>query len=294
MVRSIRERKNVKMKKRLFAIFMCVCLCCALGITALADIIWVPENNFADTHTDEMETVVRYYYANGAQGYVTVSDEPDGSAQSNITNGEKLYVSLKYTSESGEEWGLVELEKGDDTITGWAKFTDMLLVYDFQSFREDHESEFEHPGDMCGLEIGKEYVLWAYPDSGILKDTVTFDEDWEFQFDDTYTDPDGRLWGYVGYYYGGRNGWICIDDPESKSIPGQEIYTGELIPASGSESASTGDSGEPASGSSSAQKVKTGGISYTVALIAGVVIIAAAVIIALVIKRRKSSDTKAK
>ena len=268
----------MKKTRRFAAVMLCLCLCCALSVSALADVIWVPENDFYNAHYDEMTNVVRHYYTNGALGYVTVQAKPGGAAIVNIPNGEKLYVSVSYTAQNGENWGLVEVDGNgasvDETVTGWVKMSDMLLVYDSQAFYEDHRDELQHPGDMCGLEYGKEYVLWAYPDSGVVTGTVTFDESWEFQFKDTYTDPDGRLWGYVGYYYGHVEAWICIDDPESETIPGQEIMTGELIPAK------------------DAPEVRSGAVSpYVTAAVAGAVIVAAAVIIAVVLRSKKRRES---
>ena len=32
-------------------------------------------------------------------------------------------------------------------------------------------------------------------------------------FSTLYTDGNGLRWGYVGYYMGRRDSWVCLDDP---------------------------------------------------------------------------------
>jgi hypothetical protein len=34
-----------------------------------------------------------------------------------------------------------------------------------------------------------------------------------------YTDPQGRVWGFIGYLYGHRNIWVCLSDPLNSDIP---------------------------------------------------------------------------
>ena len=37
-------------------------------------------------------------------------------------------------------------------------------------------------------------------------------------FSTLYTDGNGQRWGYVGYYMGRRNGWVCLDDPLNEQL----------------------------------------------------------------------------
>ena len=37
-----------------------------------------------------------------------------------------------------------------------------------------------------------------------------------------FTDPAGRTWGEIGYFYGIRNCWVCIDDPYNGALPPDE------------------------------------------------------------------------
>ena len=34
-----------------------------------------------------------------------------------------------------------------------------------------------------------------------------------------FTDDEGRDWGYVSYFYGFRDFWVCLNDPSNPNIP---------------------------------------------------------------------------
>ncbi|NLO41398.1 MAG: hypothetical protein GX115_18280 [Ruminiclostridium sp.] len=46
----------------------------------------------------------------------------------------------------------------------------------------------------------------------------------------SYTDKDGRLWGYVSYFRA-QDGWLCMSDPGNDKIPvNEEDLAGAVMP----------------------------------------------------------------
>jgi hypothetical protein len=41
-------------------------------------------------------------------------------------------------------------------------------------------------------------------------------------FNTVYEDPEGRRWGYISYFYGYRDFWICLTAPDDASLGGGE------------------------------------------------------------------------
>jgi hypothetical protein len=39
-----------------------------------------------------------------------------------------------------------------------------------------------------------------------------------FSINEIYTDKNDREWGYIGYYCGVRNCWVCISDPAGSTL----------------------------------------------------------------------------
>ena len=56
--------------------------CCALALAlslaapARADSLWEPNNSFYERHADECQYLGRSFYANGAEGYITLWGRP--------------------------------------------------------------------------------------------------------------------------------------------------------------------------------------------------------------------------
>ncbi len=211
-------------------VFLCMVF---LASTALADVLWEPNDNFYRVKREECEILGRSFTANGYDGKVVVWKEPGSSTQAGeVPNGSEFFVSFTYTDSKGNVWGVVQYTydpqsgtvtkdyRGDGATNGWVLMTDLSLVYDYISFDEEHKEEFSpFAGAYDELLNTKEIIFWSYPGSGevvYVEDQITED----FSFDYTYTDAAGRQWGYVNYYRGGpRDFWICIDDPANQDLP---------------------------------------------------------------------------
>ena len=220
------------MKLRIFTRIVLVLLLAVLtGVTALADVIWEPNDSFYHREFEDCTYNGRSYTANGPDGTVAVLKEPGSkTAVASVSNGSVLYVSFTYADKAGDVWGVVAFTLDaagnaapsytGDSLTGWLRMKDMELVYDYISFSEDHQKEFTpYTGTYEEFRVSGELVFWTYPGSGVV---AARDEapspDQNFNLDVTYTDADGRQWGFVSYFYGLKNVWICISDPTGAAL----------------------------------------------------------------------------
>jgi len=219
------------MKLNHFSVLLLFILAMLMVCTvANSDVIWEPNDEFYKNKYEDCEYIGRSYTAKSADGSVTVWKEPGSRKEvDTIKNGSALYVSFKYTDKSGATWGVVQFEYDDagnvkaaytnNAHTGWIMMAELALVYDYRSFNEEHESEYQpYSGDYKAFMNGDEIVFWSYPRSGVITRTESnIDENFSISY--TYTDSERRQWGFISYYYGIRNSWVCISDPISKTIP---------------------------------------------------------------------------
>lgn len=217
--------------KRIFIAVLCACLLSVVFLPAKvhADVVVELNDSFWKKHQDDCDYIFRRYTVNGREGYAVVWESPVSSKQEEIlVNGTELYSNWHYTDSKGEVWCTVNGEEYDN-VKGWIKTSECLAVPDHISFREAYEQEFvgydssyDHAFD--GLD---KVTLWAYPCSGIVEadhiDAAWFRDDTTPGkiFDTCWRDPQGRLWAFVGYCYGIRNTWICLDDPSATELDGE-------------------------------------------------------------------------
>lgn len=261
----------------------------SMGLSAYADVVWEPENDFYWEHSSECAYEGRTYLTNGPEGYAAVMKTPTSAIQTDyILNGVELYVSFTYTDSVGGLWGVVEYAKDEnsevttawawDGGSGWVSMEEMSLVYDNISFCEDHQEEFEtYGGEMDGYEIQDTMYIWTYPGSGEEAGAfVSMGEDFQISesISDTYTDENGQIWGRVGYFYGAR-GWVCMTDPENAALPLAEVPQEELTPPAQPENAPLGNSG----------------IHLAAALVAALVVVTA-VLLRVFWRRKKPTEQK--
>ena len=221
--------KHMKHMRYLLCGLLAVCL---LSAAALADVIWEPDDDFYRQHSEDCEYLGRSYYVNGPEGGAALYQNPGGGYVRVVENGVPLYISFTYTDLGGTLWGVAEY--GDAGDTGWVDMADLLLIYDNQSFMEEHEAEFvpydNSFEDLCSSE-NQRVLFWTYPGSGrICGDFETLHQDYSpLQPDVTWTDGDGRVWGRVGYYMAAR-GWVCLSEPDNEELPVTE-HSYDLYPA---------------------------------------------------------------
>lgn len=219
------------MKRKLFSLFLA--LAALSTLPASADIIWEPEDSFYEKHREECSYVNRTYELAGCEGTVTVFTSPGGMNKATLDNGLQGTVQFTWTG-NGVNWGYLLWVTGSD-VEGWVPMDDLSLVYDSWEFQVDHASEISDTGPVP-VDF-HEAVLYSYPNGPAWEGSLTEQADYQ-PFSETftqfYTDGDGLRWGYVGYYMGHRNAWVCLDDPMNR-----ELDTG-VVPVSPSPAQARG------------------------------------------------------
>ena len=212
--------------KRFGFLPLLLALCCLLAAPAAADVAYMPRDSFLEKHWDECRYENRWYYANGAEGYVLAHKTPDSAEATPLPNGGKYYVSNVYKG----EWGVLEYD-GDtlenklwnDSVCGWVRMSDMVADYDCDAFMADHRRELTDGGAELEFTAGQNVACYKYPGSGEVTATLEGAHvRGTLSFSTLFTDPAGRQWGYCGYYYGYRDLWVCLDDPFSEALPPDE------------------------------------------------------------------------
>ena len=212
------------MKRKLLALLTVLLLLVTMVTPAFADVLWMPRGNASFEYDAVLN---RAFLTNGGDGYVTVYTAPNSMSKvANLANGTRFYVVYTREEKDGSLWGL-GYEAGIDGAEGWVPLADMALIYDYVSFEEDHGNEFQaYDGSADEL---TEACTYSYP-GGVRISTVKAMDGGAYTlgqgFRNLYTDENGLRWSYIGYYYGLKNFWVCIDDPMNENL-GVESYLTE-------------------------------------------------------------------
>ncbi len=209
-------RMEAVMKKRicLLGMSLLVMMVCFLFrvIPARADVIWEPQDSFYEEHSSECNYVNRLYTADGPDGVVIVYESPESDkAVATWENGKAVWISYTYEDERGVLWGISEAEEN-----GWMPMDYMKLVYDSISFEEDYSDQIEaQSGELEEQYRNDTIYLWKYPASEqySMVDLQSLGAEYMPQYDGLYTDETGHQWGKIGYFYGMRSMWVCLDAP---------------------------------------------------------------------------------
>ncbi|PKM73782.1 MAG: hypothetical protein CVU91_01655 [Firmicutes bacterium HGW-Firmicutes-16] len=277
--------KTHDFKKLTRMIFTCVILVSLISGFALADVIWEPNDDFYSAHSNDCEYVNRDYYSNGETGYMEFFSEPGGTSLGFADNGQTFHVQFSYKL-GDETWGVIEysevegklIPRGEEECkTGWIKLADTTLKYDYQSFDEAHRSEYTiYDGDYSELKDVQNIVMWTFPNSGATNGTIdNIDENFAVQ--SIYTDIDNSQWGYVNYYYGMKNFWICLSKPIDATIAAKDVQVPEFnTPSPDSKPVQTGNDMS----------------SVVIICVAAAILCTAVLFASLNKKKRESSQTK--
>lgn len=162
--------------------------------------------------------MARNYELAGYDGKVTVFTAPGGTNKFTLDNG--LQVSILCTWEgNGTTWGSLAYWGDNHWVEGWVPMDDVSLIYDSKQFMTDHAGEIITETQPVPVDF-HEAVRYRYPNGpsgSTLKedpDYMTFSE----IFTQVYTDENGLRWGYVGYYMGRLENWVCLDDPMNQGL----------------------------------------------------------------------------
>ena len=297
--------------KRLFTVLLLCVLLLALAAPALADVAYTPRDDFMEKHWSECSYENRWYWTNGAEGYVLAHVRPGSTASTPLPNGGKYYISNVYRG----EWGVLEYDPDtlenslrNGSVSGWVQMSEMVADYDNQAFEADHGAELVGERTELLLDWDKTAYGYKYPGSGIVVDEFSRQYIREpISLSPLFTDPAGRTWGFIGYLYGRRNCWVCIDDPYNDALaPDENCVTVAIRTAADPEPAETpAPTASPAPTPTpapktveltppaddttlqQAAKANRGNGPYIAAGGAAVVVVAAAVLVAALRKKKK-------
>ncbi len=233
-----------------------------LPSVAFADVIVEPDNGFFARHREECSHVRgRTYLADGPDGSLPMYTAPGGTRSKTVPNGEAFYCEWVYTDGSGSVWGF------SDRHGLWTPLGHTLVQYDDGAFRAEYGDRIVPNSEGRSVPENTPIAMYGYPGA---PDPFRMDMGGELIPEELYVDGQGRTWGSVGYYYGVRNKWVCLDDPSSESLGGEPkapVPSGYALPR-------TLPSGS-----------KTGLIA---AVVGGVALVTAAAVLILFRKKRKA------
>ena len=184
------------MMKRL-SLFIIVILMLAFPLAVSADVLIEPDNSFYKRNSEQCVYLRRNFIANGANEYISVKREPGTKGEiSEIKNNEIIYVEYSCLYD-GDYWGLttyVGVPGGGKT--GWVKMEQLLVVYDYVSFEEDHLNEFyQYTGDFIEIKDTRAVLIWNWSGSGTGAGTIKDVNVESFFVSYAYKDEQGREWG---------------------------------------------------------------------------------------------------
>lgn len=238
--------------RRLFTCLLALALVLALAPAARADVAWEPDNSFYERHAGECSYENRAYQANGAEGFVTAWNAPNGSGvEAQFENGERLWVYWRW-----KDWGCVSRWEDGKETSGWIPLADLALTYDYIAFEEEYGDRIQPYNNEFADYDGDDTVVnfYEYPGAPEFKESRPTDRDYgdmelltgkadgNSYIQSVFVDENGLTWGFVGYWFGSLNGWFCLDDPDlgetadrvtdsGVEVPVREVETEELTEA---------------------------------------------------------------
>jgi hypothetical protein len=222
------------MKKKLmgrlaFGLFIFMMLVSQNCLIAFADVVWEPQTDFYKKHQDECIYVDDLkLIVNGPGGSVKVWESPVSDREIDIIeNSSKVYVAYTYKDKLGHEWGL--LSRGEKS--GWVPMVYLAAEPRAKRFSDLHGDEIQKSDQNFKMPEGIEKIyFYSFPGSGEIDGSGPVDIDESISIALSYTDKDGRQWGYVSYFRA-QDGWLCMSDPGNDKIPvNEEDLAGAVMP----------------------------------------------------------------
>lgn len=216
--------------RKMFALLLAVTMVAGLALTAYADVIWEPwGDNYYDSHREEFQYSAAVYYANSPTGKLVGYDKPDGEELIQAENGELIYGTYICTPSDGSSWAVGEARIGEEWRSVYYPLEDVLNRYD-EEFFADHESEITDKQPEIAPRDGQAFLSWTYPGGVFTEEDPSYWESMEFSeaCHRFYTDEDGNLWGYIGYWQGHRDIWVCLTDLNNPELQKPEILKGTV------------------------------------------------------------------
>ena len=208
------------MKKIICYLSVFAVLFLTIKVPVQADVIWEPENDFYFSHADECTYVDRNYIINGYGGKTVVYKSPLSDEKvMTVTNGSVYRIYFEYTDKNGNAWGVID---DFDGHTGWIPMVYVYPEYDYISFYEEYSDQITEESTVVdGVSEGDTVYFWKYPGATDPMEYALMER--AVECSQTFVDEQGHSWGYVAYYYGIRNCWICLDAPFETEFPVRDV-----------------------------------------------------------------------
>ena len=287
-------KKIFRFEKRFGALFLMFLLLPGLlissGIHARADVIYEPDDDFYNKHREECTLVDAAYLIDRPDGTVKMYASPENAKViAEFENGEKVIVNFSYTDRKGREWASVTDWRDHGHKNGWIPMDYLYEAYSDRLFRLDYGDEIRQASasDRSSSDAAKVW-FFDYPGApqGFQVDLISDGGETASALpaQEIFTDEEGRDWGRIGYYYGYRDVWFCLDAPEKSA---EELYPHGLPERDKRNKQGIGSSQEIAPEISDAPEIKPS-MNVTAVVLAAALIglaVAAAVIILIILAK---------
>lgn len=215
--------------KKCITLAIVLTLLLSLNLTAHADVIWEPYGDrFYEDHREQFSYCGYMAYTNSPDGVTQTYTKPGGNKGKTIDNGVLVNIQHSYDGGSGDVWALLE-----ENV--YVPMEHLLNRYDDEFFADHPEivDNSNQPDITVEIPVGTPILTWTYPRGVSSAGENYWDADILSGCQSFYTDEAGLIWGYMGYWYGRQNTWICLSDYNNPELAEPEIYLGQTHWADG-------------------------------------------------------------
>ena len=182
----------------------------------------------ADINAAEPKVYIKYEPLSGGvtRQYMIVNeclvyDNPNNKIVGTLFIDDIITIIAEHTDNNDIQWGCfsVDNEKYNQL---WIKMSDCEVIYDNVCFMEEYKAEIiDYNDELTDYSTDKPIYIWTYPNSEDAVIMKQYPPEWTTYISKTYTDENGKQWGYIAYIWNNR-GWIYLDDPTA-NITGSKM-----------------------------------------------------------------------
>lgn len=273
-------------------------------VSAFADVIYEPTDEFYEKHRNECVHENEVYSAMGPENCAVFYKSPENKKINfTLENGESIRIIEIYTDKKDISWGYADSYKENRAVSGWVPMEYMWKEYNSDMFFSQYRDQIKNGNRTINKDGTVEKInFWVYPGSESCFEYTPY-EDFKPNVQNIFTDEQGREWGFIGYYMGRWDAWIFMDDPgaDFKEIYPDAAPERDMRVKPGAESETSNDANDKKNEKAKEQKntdlikedliVPDSGTDRTTLIIccaAVAVVVIVTVILLVCLKKRKS------